>query len=113
MFLVYATMSQHAVDGQFHDGMKQIPKYRLPIHSLCSFPLAGRSVFCLQLSRMQVARLTMCLIVYCPDPPDSRRAWSSESLVLYGCHYAWPLPEVNSTTVHDFTIPLSEGRMSP
>ena len=88
-------------------------KYRLPIHSLCSFPLGGRSVFCLQLSRMQVARLTTCLIVYCPDPPDSRRAWSSESLALYGCHYAWPLPEVNSTTVHDFTIPLSEGRTSP
>ena len=62
---------------------------------------------------MQVARLTTCLIVYCPDPPDSRRAWSSESLALYGCHYAWPLPEVNSTTVHDFTIPLSEGRTSP
>ena len=62
---------------------------------------------------MQVARLTMCLIVHCPDPPDSRRAWSSEYLALYECHYAWPLPEVNSTTVRDLTIPLSEGRMSP
>ena len=62
---------------------------------------------------MQVARLTTCLIVHCPDPPDSRRAWSSESLVHYECHYEWPLPEVNSITVRDFMIPLSEGRMSP
>ena len=72
------------------------------------------SVFWFQLSRMQVARLTTCLIVHCPDPPDSRRAWSSEPLALYECHYAWPLiPEVNSTAVCDFMILLSEGRMSP
>ena len=62
---------------------------------------------------MQVARLTTCLIVHCPDPPDSRRAWSSESLVHYECHYEWPLPEVNSITVRDFTILVLEGRMSP
>ena len=70
------------------------------------------SVFCSSWGRMQVARLTTSLTVHCPDPPDSRKAWSSESLVLYECHYAWPLPEVNSTTVCDFMILLSEGRMS-
>ena len=61
-------------------------------------------------TRMQVAQLTMCLVVHCPDPPDSRRA---RLVNLYGCHYAWPLPEVNSTTVRDFTVPLSESRISP
>ena len=61
---------------------------------------------------MQVAQLTMCLVVHCPDLPDSRRAWSSESLVHYECHYEWPLPEANSTTVCDFMILLLD-RVSP
>ena len=43
---------------------------------------------------MQVAQLTTCLIVHCPDSPDSRRAWASEYLALYECHYAWSLPRV-------------------
>ena len=24
---------------------------------------------------------------------------------LYECHYAWPLPEANATTVRDLTVP--------
>ena len=38
------------------------------------------------------------------------KSWA-ESLALHECHYAWPLPEKNSTTVHS-TTPLSSPPLS-
>ena len=48
--------------------------FLMQLSSCWYFP---RLYFVSSWGRMQVARLTTCLIVHCPDPPNSMRAWSS------------------------------------